>query len=106
MMDQKRLREIEARCTQESPARCRAACPFDLDVRLFMARMAEGKTGEARKLLERHLPLPGIMARICDAPCEHVCLRRDLGGSIAMHGLELACMLAVGPQGRPPCQGQ
>ena len=101
MMDQKRLHEIEARCTQESPPRCRAACPFDLDVRLFMARMAEGKCGEARKLLERHLPLPGIMARICDAPCENVCLRRDLGGSVAMHGLELACMLAVGPQGRP-----
>ena len=101
MMDQKRLHEIEARCTQESPARCRAACPFDLDVRLFMAHMAEGKTGEARKLLERHLPLPGIMARICDAPCENVCLRRDLGGSVAMHGLELACMLAAGPQSRP-----
>ncbi|MBB5142062.1 pyridine nucleotide-disulfide oxidoreductase/dicluster-binding protein [Desulfovibrio intestinalis] len=101
MMDQKRLHEIEARCTQESPPRCREACPFDLDVRTFMARMAEGKPGEARKLMERHLPLPGIMARICDAPCENVCLRRDLGGSVAMHGLELACMLAVGPQGRP-----
>ena len=101
MMDQKRLHEIEARCTQESPPRCRDACPFDLDVRTFMARMAEGKPGEARKLVERHLPLPGIMARLCDAPCENTCLRRDLGGSVAMHGLELACMLAVGPQGRP-----
>ena len=101
MMDQKRLHEIEARCTQESPPRCREVCPFDLDVRTFMARMAEGKSGEARKLVERHLPLPGIMARLCDAPCENTCLRRDLGGSIAMHGLELACMLAAGPQGRP-----
>lgn len=101
MMDQKRLHEIEARCTQESPPRCREACPFDMDVRAFMARMTEGKPGEARKLVERHLPLSGIIARICDAPCENTCLRRDLGGSIAMHGLELACMLAVGPQGRP-----
>lgn len=101
MMDQQRLHEIESHCTQESPPRCRVACPFDLDVRSFMARMAEGKPGEARKVLERHLPLPGIIARICDHPCENACLRQDLGGSVAMHGLELACMLAVGPQGRP-----
>ena len=101
MMDQQRLHEIESHCTQESPPRCRVACPFDLDVRTFMARMAEGKQGEARKVLERHLPLPGIIARICDHPCENACLRQDLGGSVAMHGLELACMLAVGPQGRP-----
>ena len=101
MMDQQRLHEIESHCTQESPPRCRVACPFDLDVRTFMSRMAEGKQGEARKVLERHLPLPGIIARICDHPCENACLRQDLGGSVAMHGLELACMLAVGPQGRP-----
>ena len=101
MMDQQRLHEIESHCTQESPPRCRVVCPFDLDVRTFMARMAEGKQGEARKVLERHLPLPGIIARICDHPCENACLRQDLGGSVAMHGLELACMLAVGPQGRP-----
>lgn len=101
MMDQQRLHEIESHCTQESPPRCRVACPFDLDVRAFMARMAEGKQGEARKVLERHLPLPGVIARICDHPCENACLRQDLGGSVAMHGLELSCMLAVGAQSRP-----
>jgi Fe-S oxidoreductase len=101
MMDQKHLHEMEARCTQESPPRCRAACPFDLDVRAFMTHMAAGRAGEARKLLERHLPLPGVLARLCDHPCEEVCLRRDLGGSLAMHGLELSCKLAAGPQSRP-----
>ena len=101
MMDQKRLHEIEARCTQESPPRCRAACPFDLDVRAFMTHMAAGRVSEARKLLERHLPLPGVLARLCDHPCEEVCLRRDLGGSVAMHGLELSCMLTAGQQSRP-----
>ncbi|QCC84859.1 hypothetical protein DDIC_02990 [Desulfovibrio desulfuricans] len=100
-MDQQRLHEIESHCTQESPPRCRVACPFGLDVRAFMARLAEGKPGEARKVLERHLPLPGILASICDHPCENACLRQDLGGSVAMHGLELSCMLAVGAQGRP-----
>lgn len=100
-MDQTRLHEIEARCTQESPPHCQAACPFNLDVRAFMARMAEGRPAEARKILERHLPLPGILARICDHPCENVCLRLDLGGSLAIHALEHACVYAVGTQSRP-----
>lgn len=99
-MDQRRLHEIEARCTQESPPHCRAACPFQLDVRAFMARMAEQKPAEARKVLERHLPLPGIVARICDHPCENVCLRLDLGGSLAIHGLELACVTEAEQHGR------
>ena len=100
LLDQESLHRVESHCTQESPPRCRAACPFDLDVRAFMARMAEGRPGEARKVLERHVPLPGIMACICDHPCENVCLRRDLGGSIAIHGLELACMSADVAPGR------
>ena len=68
---------------------------------LVDAVMAEGKPADARKVLERHLPLPGILARLCDHPCENACLRHDLGGSVAMHGLELACMLEVGAQSRP-----
>ncbi|MBO4301074.1 MAG: 4Fe-4S dicluster domain-containing protein [Desulfovibrio sp.] len=99
-MDQDSLRAFESRCTQESPPRCRAACPFDLDCRTFLARMAEGKQDEARKLLDRHLPLPHVLVRLCDHPCENTCLRRDLGGSVALHGLELACLLNTDSQER------
>lgn len=69
-------------------------------VRAFMARMAEEKPAEARKVLERHLPLPGILARICDHPCENVCLRLDLGGSLAVHALELACVSTAAQRSR------
>lgn len=100
-MDQARLRETEARCTQESVPHCRGACPLQLDVRAFMEALAAGKQGEARKILERHLPLPGLLARICDHPCENHCLRRDLGGSMAIGDLEAFCINAVGPQLRP-----
>ncbi|MBO4313607.1 MAG: 4Fe-4S dicluster domain-containing protein [Desulfovibrio sp.] len=100
-MDQDSLRAFEARCTQESPPRCRTACPFDLDCRAFLARLAEGRTAEARKFLERHVPLPGVMALLCDHPCEDACLRRDLGGAIALRRLELFCMLSCGSQERP-----
>ncbi|MEG2171868.1 MAG: heterodisulfide reductase-related iron-sulfur binding cluster [Desulfovibrionaceae bacterium] len=97
MLDQEHLRETEARCTQEVPPRCQDACPLRMDVRGFMAHIKDGKLTQARALLERHLPLPGILARICDHPCENVCLRRDLGGSLAVHALEQYCM-----EGTPP----
>lgn len=100
-MDQARLRETEARCTQESVPHCRGACPLQLDVRAFMEALAAGKQNEARKILERHLPLPALLAQICDHPCENHCLRRDLGGSMAISALESFCVNAVGPQTHP-----
>ena len=99
-MDQAYLHEVEAQCTQEAPPRCRAACPLHMDVRAFMEHMEEGRYVEARKLLERHLSLPGIFVPICDAPCEEACLRRDLGGSLAVSALERFCCARVGPQTR------
>lgn len=95
MLDQEHLRETEARCTQEAAPRCQDACPLRMDVRAFMTHMKDDKLPQARALLERHLPLPGILARICDHPCESACLRGTLGGSLAVHELEHFCMDAT-----------
>ena len=97
MLDQQHLHEIEARCTQEAPPSCQSACPLRLDVRLFVSHMAEGRWAEARKLLDRHLPLPGILCHVCDHPCEDLCLRRDLGGALAVADLERACLRLSSP---------
>ncbi len=101
MLEQSQLHAIEARCTQEAAPRCRTACPLDMDVRAFLECLAAGRIRDARKLLERHLPLPGVMVAVCDHPCEHACLRRDLGGSLAVSALEKFCMSAVSAQTRP-----
>lgn len=99
-MEQRELHEIEARCTQEEMPRCQAACPLHLDVRAFMAKMAAGDAKNARAVLERSLPLTGVLARICDHPCENVCLRGDLGGSLAVGLLERACVEQCPTPGR------
>lgn len=101
MLEQSQLHAIEARCTQEAAPRCRTACPLDMDVRSFLECLAAGKVRDARKLLERHLPLPGIMTALCDHPCENACLRRDLGGGLAVSSLEKFCMKAVPSQTKP-----
>ena len=79
-MEQADLRSWERQCTQDDMPKCRAACPLQMDVRPFLERMAHGDTPGARKVLERHLPLPGVLGRICEHPCETACVRQELGG--------------------------
>ncbi len=88
VFDQKGMHALEARCTQENPPRCQVACPFNLDVRGVMTHLAKGNAREARRLVQRSLPLPGLFAHICDHPCETGCLRTGLGGSLDVGEVE------------------
>lgn len=88
VFDQKGMHALEARCTQENPPRCQVACPFNLDVRAVMTCLAKGNAREARRLVQRSLPLPGIFAHICDHPCETMCLRENLGGPLNVGEIE------------------
>ncbi len=100
-MHLKELTEWEARCTQEAAPECTAACPFHLDVRGFCAHLASRQWGKAWSLLARTLPLPGLLARCCDAPCRQACLRRDHGGAMAIGELERFCAAVAKPVAPP-----
>lgn len=100
-MKRARLQEFEYKCIQEEPPWCTAACPLHLDGRALCRAVGEGKFDEGRKIIERTLPLPGVLGRICDAPCKVSCKRREGGGSIELGGLERAC-LDEGPLRRRP----
>ncbi len=91
-MEQHELRAWESRCSQEEPPLCQAVCPLHVDVRAFMAAMGKGRFGEARKILERTMPLPDVLGRICEHPCETVCHRKDAGESLAIGALERICL--------------
>ncbi|MDR1241358.1 MAG: 4Fe-4S dicluster domain-containing protein [Deltaproteobacteria bacterium] len=91
-MDQNDLLGFENCCVQEQLPRCQARCPFHLDVRGFMTQMRKGQMQAARACLDRHLPCPGILGRICDHPCESGCLREDFGGAVAIGNLERCCL--------------
>lgn len=100
-MEQKDLRAWEAKCIQDEPPACRAACPLHVDVRAFTQAMAQGSPAKARKVLEKTMPLAGICARLCEAPCEDACLRQSLGGSIAVGVLERNCIASARRVGKP-----
>jgi Fe-S oxidoreductase len=100
-MDQIPLRDWESRCIQEEPPRCQAACPLHVDARAFLGHAAQGRWREARGVLERTMPLPGVLARLCEAPCEAACLRQEAGGTIAVGALERACAALSAPAADP-----
>ena len=59
-MDQKELREWEAKCTQEEPPACRAGCPLGVDARAFVLAMGRDNPRAAWAVLEKTMPLAGI----------------------------------------------
>lgn len=96
-MDQQSLRELENRCIQDEPPACAAACPLHLDARRFIHLVSRGRWKDAWGVLGKTLPLPGILARICDAPCRQSCKRQDVGESIEIGALERACVKTPAP---------
>jgi len=96
-MDQKELRDLESHCIEENPPWCLAACPLHVDARALTAAVAGGDWTGAWKVLLRSMPLPGILGRICDAPCEQHCKRAEVGGAIAIGDLERACVSHPAP---------
>ena len=89
-MEQSELRQWESRCIQDEPAPCVAACPLHVDARALAGHVAEGNWTKARAVLNKTMPLSGILGRICDAPCEAACNRAKLGGAIRIGELERA----------------
>ncbi|WP_207261164.1 pyridine nucleotide-disulfide oxidoreductase/dicluster-binding protein [Desulfovibrio sp. Huiquan2017] len=87
-MEQAELRQWEYKCIQEESPRCTAACPLHVDARECCSLLAARRVDKAWAVLAKTMPLPGVLARICDAPCKAACLRKDKGGSIEMGALE------------------
>jgi glutamate synthase (NADPH) small chain len=69
--------KIEAlRCLNCKDPKCVDACPLHLDIKSFIARMAEGDFGAAFDKISEQSPFPGICGRVCQHElfCEKACL--------------------------------
>ena len=87
-MDQKELRNWEAKCTQEEPPKCKARCPLHVDGREFCRLLAAGQIDKAWAVLCKTMPFPSVTARICGGDCQKDCLREQKGGGIELAALE------------------
>jgi glutamate synthase (NADPH/NADH) small chain len=89
-MDLDKLLEIGNRCIRSEPPVCAAFCPVHMDVIAFIAEIEKGDFKKAYKLMENKIPFARLIGKICDHPCEKVCVRKDAGGSIQISELERA----------------
>ena len=58
-------------------APCVNRCPVNLNARDYVGLIAQGKYLEALDVIRDRLPFPGVIGRICNHPCEDVCIRGE-----------------------------
>lgn len=71
---------------------CEAACPARICVSGYVSRIAAGDLAGARELIRRRVALPNSLCRICERPCESVCIRGDYDDPIAINRLKRFAM--------------
>ncbi|HXZ16036.1 MAG TPA: FAD-dependent oxidoreductase, partial [Roseiarcus sp.] len=89
-MDGQRVKQWEARCIEEQPPACLVACPLRVDARAMIEKIKAGDFAGATAVYARSVPLPAVLSRICDHPCEAACRRAEAGGAIRIAALERA----------------
>ena len=107
-MDREQVRRWEAQCIQEQAPACTAACPVHVDARKLVECAANGDFKGGLAVLANAVPLPLILAHICDHPCQAHCRRSDAGDAIEINLLERACAEygSPAPVARPQCCGK
>lgn len=91
-MDQKLLRQREAKCVQENPPGCTAQCPVHVDARGVVHAVVKEDYAAGYALFHRMVPFPGIISRICDQPCQQGCKRKEIDEPIFIRALEKICV--------------
>jgi Fe-S oxidoreductase len=87
-MDAQRVKQWEAQCIEEEPPACTVACPMRVDARAMVEKIKAGDFTAACAIYARSIPLPAVLSRICDHPCESACRRGEAGGAIRIGALE------------------
>ena len=52
---------------------CRVGCPAGININAYVALAAAGKYEDALESILETVPLPGVLGRVCDHPCENKC---------------------------------
>jgi Fe-S oxidoreductase len=81
-------------CFYGEPASCSYACPFRLDIRAFLKKLARGRFDAAYKDLVKVIPFPELVCRLCPQPCREACQCATVvgGESIELAALERGCI--------------
>ncbi len=67
---------------------CESTCPAGCDIPGFLAAIASGNDEMAIEIIKQTIPLPGILGRICPAPCETECRRHGVDNPLSICALK------------------
>ena len=67
---------------------CELSCPAGCNIPDFIAAIARHDESEAIDIIKRTIPLPGILGRICPAPCEDECRRHGIDKPVSICALK------------------
>ena len=65
-------------------APCYLACPAEMDIPQMLRQISSGDMRGAIATVKSDIALPAVLGRICPAPCEKICRRRDLDAAVAI----------------------
>jgi ferredoxin len=65
-------------------APCQTNCPAYMDIPLMNRLLTSGKVHEALRVIKHDIALPAVLGRICPAPCERACRRRDVDEPVSI----------------------
>ncbi len=63
---------------------CQRACPAGMDIPAMIRQIAAGEPDRAIETVKAHIALPAVLGRICPAPCEGACRRKDLDSALSI----------------------
>lgn len=70
-------------------APCRQACPLGVNCQGYVQLILRGQDPAALEMVERELPFPQILGRLCSAQCEQNCHRKNIAGeAVAIRALK------------------
>jgi NADPH-dependent glutamate synthase beta subunit-like oxidoreductase/Pyruvate/2-oxoacid:ferredoxin oxidoreductase delta subunit len=62
---------------------CRAACPGEVNIPLYLRLVSHGKVQEAAEVIASRLTFPSVLGKICFHPCEAECRRNEFSDFLA-----------------------
>ncbi len=70
--------------TGDCEAPCRITCPAGMDIPLMNRLLAAGDFRGAYEVVKKDIAMPAMLGRICPAPCEGACRRKQVDEAVSI----------------------
>ncbi|ABB24591.1 FAD-dependent oxidoreductase [Pelodictyon luteolum] len=87
-MRRESLQRILAQHTGDCQGPCETSCPAGCNIPGFIDAIAGGNDRLAIEIIKDSIPLPGMLGRICPAPCEEECRRNGVDEPVSICALK------------------